>query len=185
MTWGSGLQHRESGHSLSQNQVPQEGRPRLVLPDPFVVRHLRSTPSLSTSVSITTDSCATAPQGDRTSPDCNDYLSTWVESKNFYDALSWVWVDYREGYSTQLKNGDIIFMFFSKHLNIINERLCNLNKWQTGSSHTHNSLLLTQPPTSPQSSSPICVRVRVRVVGAVGTVEKVFLFASFLSRNIS
>ncbi len=31
----------------------------------------------------------------------------------------------------------------------------NLNKWQTGFSLTHNSLLLTQPPTSPQSSSPI------------------------------
>jgi hypothetical protein len=35
---------------------------------------------------------------------------------------------------------------------------CNLNKWQTGFSLTHNSLLI-QPPTSPQSSSPICVRI--------------------------
>jgi hypothetical protein len=40
---------------------------------------------------------------------------------------------------------------------------------------TCNSLLLTQPPTSLQFSSPICVRVLVRVVGAVGAVEKVIL----------
>jgi hypothetical protein len=40
--------------------------------------------------------------------------------------------------------------------------------------HKTNSLLLIQPPTSPQSSSPICVRVLVRVFGTVGTVEKVF-----------
>jgi len=33
---------------------------------------------------------------------------------------------------------------------------------------------LTHPPTSPKSSSPICVRVLVRGVGPVGTVEKVF-----------
>ena len=50
----------------------------------------------------------------------------------------------------------------------------NLNKWQTGFSRTHNSLLLTQPPTSLQSSSPIYVWVLVRVVGTVGTVETVF-----------
>jgi hypothetical protein len=39
---------------------------------------------------------------------------------------------------------------------------------------THSTLLLTQPPTSPQSSLPICVRVLVQLVGVVGTVEKVF-----------
>ena len=31
---------------------------------------------------------------------------------------------------------------------LMNERLCNLDKWQTGFSHTHNWLLLTQHPTS-------------------------------------
>ena len=55
----------------------------------------------------------------------------------------------------------------------MNERLCNLYKWRTGFSLTHNSLLI-QPPTCPQSSSPICVWVLVGVVGVVGTVEKVF-----------
>jgi hypothetical protein len=48
---------------------------------------------------------------------------------------------------------------------LINDRLVSL---------THNSLLLIQPPTSPQSSSHICVRVLLRVFGSVGTVEKVF-----------
>jgi hypothetical protein len=38
----------------------------------------------------------------------------------------------------------------------------------------HNSLLLTQPPTSPKSISPICVRVLVRVVRSDGTVEKAY-----------
>ncbi len=47
---------------------------------------------------------------------------------------------------------------------LINDRLVSL---------THNSLLLIQPPTCPQSRSPTCVRVLVRVFGAVGTVEKV------------
>jgi hypothetical protein len=41
-------------------------------------------------------------------------------------------------------------------------------------SHTQLTPSHTQPPTSPQSSSPIYVRVLVRVVGAVGTVEKDF-----------
>ena len=44
----------------------------------------------------------------------------------------------------------------------------NLNEWQTGFSLTHDSLLLTQPPTSPQSSSPICVREDIYVVPASG-----------------
>ena len=47
---------------------------------------------------------------------------------------------------------------------LINDRLVSL---------THNSLLLIQPPTCPQSRSPTCVRVLVRVFGTVGTVEKV------------
>ena len=36
---------------------------------------------------------------------------------------------------------------------LVNESLCNLNNWQTGFSPTHNSLLLTQPPTSPLKRS--------------------------------
>ena len=56
---------------------------------------------------------------------------------------------------------------------LINDRLVSL---------THNSLLLIQPPTSPQSSSPICDRVLVlvRVLGVVGTVEKVFFVCRVL-----
>ena len=54
---------------------------------------------------------------------------------------------------------------------LINDRLVSLS---------HNSLLLIQPPTSPQSSSPICVRVLVRVLGAVGTVEKVLFVCRVL-----
>jgi hypothetical protein len=37
---------------------------------------------------------------------------------------------------------------------------------------THSSSF--NPKTSPQSSSPICVRVLVRVSGVVGTIENVF-----------
>ena len=47
---------------------------------------------------------------------------------------------------------------------LINDRLVSL---------THNSLLLIQPPTCPQSRSPTFIRVLVRVLGDVGTVEKV------------
>ena len=54
---------------------------------------------------------------------------------------------------------------------LINDRLVSLS---------HNSLLLVQPPTSSQSSSPICVRVLIRVVGTVGTVEKVFFVCRVL-----
>ena len=54
---------------------------------------------------------------------------------------------------------------------LINDRLVSL---------THNSLLLIQPPTSPQSSSPICVRVLVRVLGSVGTVENFFFVSRVL-----
>ncbi len=53
----------------------------------------------------------------------------------------------------------------------INDRLVSL---------THNSLLLIQPPTSPQSNSPIYVRVLVWVLGSVGTVEKVFFISRLL-----
>ncbi len=45
---------------------------------------------------------------------------------------------------------------------------------------THNSLLLIQPQTSPQSGSPICVRVLVRVIEVVGTVENVFFVCRVL-----
>ncbi len=55
----------------------------------------------------------------------------------------------------------------------INERLCNLNKWQTGFPHTQ----LTPPHSTP---APICVRVLVRVLGTVGTVEKVFFVCRVL-----
>ncbi len=52
-------------------------------------------------------------------------------------------------------------------------------------SHTNslvlNSLVLIQPPTSPQSSSPIWVRVLVRVFGTVGTVEKVVFVCRVLA----
>ena len=40
------------------------------------------------------------------SPDYNDYLSTWVEYKNFYDELSLS----RLQKDTQLKNGDTVLM---------------------------------------------------------------------------
>jgi hypothetical protein len=59
--------------------------------------------------------------------------------------------------------------------------ILSLNKWQTGFSLTHNSLLVIQPPTSPHSSSPIYVRVLVRVVGTVWTVEKVFFVCRVLA----
>ena len=54
---------------------------------------------------------------------------------------------------------------------LINDRLVSL---------THNSLLFIQPPTCPQSSSPTCVRVLVRVLGSVVTVEKVFFVCRVL-----
>ncbi len=44
-------------------------------------------------------------------------------------------------------------------------------------SHTHNSFLFTQPLTSPKFTSPICIRV----VGAVGSVEKVLFVSLFLA----
>ena len=58
---------------------------------------------------------------------------------------------------------------------LINDRLVSL---------THNSLLLIQPPTCPQSRSPTCVRVLVRVIGAVGTVEKVFFVCRLASEHL-
>ena len=58
---------------------------------------------------------------------------------------------------------------------LINDRLVSL---------THNSLLLIQPPTCPQSRSPTCVRVLVRVLGAVGTVEKVFFVCRLASEHL-
>jgi hypothetical protein len=45
---------------------------------------------------------------DRTFPDYNDYISTWVEYKNFYDELSLSTTI--RGTQTQLKNGDIVLM---------------------------------------------------------------------------
>ena len=58
---------------------------------------------------------------------------------------------------------------------LINDRLVSL---------THNSLLLIQPPTCPQSRSSTCVRVLVRVFGAVGTLEKVFLVCRLASEHL-
>ncbi len=57
---------------------------------------------------------------------------------------------------------------------LINDKLVSL------SHTTHSSSFNPQLPSS-QSSSPICVCVLVRVVGTVGTVEKVFFVCSVLA----
>ena len=59
---------------------------------------------------------------------------------------------------------------YTYQLMLTNERFCNLNTWDWCLSHTQ----LTRPHSPPKSWLPIWVRVLVRVVGTVGTVEKVF-----------
>ncbi len=51
-------------------------------------------------------------------PWSNDYLSTWVEYRNFYDELSWV--DGSRGTHTQLKNRGTVPGYLSKDLSTIN-----------------------------------------------------------------
>ncbi len=124
-----------------------------------------------------------------------------LSARFFYDELS---LSTRiRGTQTQHKNGDIVFMKLEENLSTIYfsrpywpSTLIKYLKTCVVLTCTLKFMhLLIQHPTSPQSSSLICVRVLVPVLGVVGTVEKVFfismlpltegLYTRFLTRFLT